>query len=49
MTESEIKVYNAIRDAVRDAIDVVGGVEGVRAMSMFPSAKKALAEEKKAA
>ena len=39
MSENEETVlYQAIRTAVLEAIDVVG-IEGVKAMSMFPSSK----------
>ena len=34
----EIVLYQSIRTAVLEAIDVVG-IEGVREMSMFPSSK----------
>lgn len=34
----DVALFNAIRAAVLEAIDVIG-IEGVRQMSMFPSSK----------
>ena len=49
MIDTEAKVFNAISEAVHAAIKSVGGIDGVRAMSLFPSSKKASENKKKAA
>ena len=45
---NETKILEAIREAVEAAV-VEFGIEGVRALSMFPSASKAQEELPKAA
>lgn len=40
MDQMDKKVREAIEASVRAGIDAVGGVEGIRSLSMFPSAAK---------
>jgi hypothetical protein len=49
MNEADKRMRAAIEKAVRAGIAAVGGVQGIRAMSMFPSASKQQNEIKKAA
>ena len=49
MNAKDEMVFAAIVTAVHKAIKAVGGVAGVRKMSIFPSSSKASEIEKKAA